>query len=96
MENASREYSYQKVKAQIERQKAKYGWEFIFLGANIDAVEVAYSFGIDASRAQNFHSDSLGTKLNYAVMAETISHFRTNAEINEHWNEEIEADFQSR
>ena len=76
MENASREYSYEKIKSMIENQKEKHGWEFIFLGANIDAVEVANRFGIAKNRAQNFHNDSEGIALNYAVVSEAVTSFR--------------------
>ena len=99
MENASREYSYNKVKAQIMRQKAKYGWEFIFLGANIDAAEAANRFGIDRSRAQNFHNDSKGVKLNYRVVTEAITSLRAAPEgstLDDEWSKEIEEDFKSR
>src|SRR5574344_754855 len=65
MENSSRHYSYDRVKNMVERQKERFGWEFIFLGANIDAVEVAGRFGIKANRAVNYECDSEGTKLNY-------------------------------
>ena len=68
MENASRRYDSEKVKKMIERQKEKYGWEFLFLGANIDAVETAKHFGIGADRAVNYHSDHEGTQLNYEVL----------------------------
>ena len=70
MENASRRYDSEKVKKMIERQKEKYGWEFLFLGANIDAVETAKHFGIGADRAVNYHSDHAGTQLNYEVLSE--------------------------
>ena len=73
MENASRRYDSEKVKQMIERQKAKYGWEFLFLGANIDAVETASQFGIGADRAVNYQCDSEGTALNYEVVSEAIS-----------------------
>ena len=99
MENASREYSYNKVKAQIVRQKAKYGWEFIFLGANIDAAEAANRFGIDRSRAQNFHNDSKGVKLNYHVVTEAIASLRAapaGSTLDDEWSKEIEDDFKSR
>jgi uncharacterized protein YegL len=99
MENASREYSYAKVKSQIKRQKSRYGWEFIFLGANIDAAEVANSFGIDRSRAQNFHNDSAGVELNYRIVSETVASFRSapvGAPLSSEWSKDIEADFQSR
>ena len=99
MENASREYTYDKVKSQIERQKSKYGWEFIFLGANIDAVEVADRFGIARNRAQNFHNDSAGIELNYSAVSKAVSSFRSAREcasIADDWNAEIEADYRRR
>ena len=80
MENASRRYNSEKVKQMIERQKAKYGWEFLFLGANIDAVETASQFGIGADRAVNYQCDSEGTALNYEVVSEAISSVRCPAE----------------
>ena len=73
MENSSRQYSYDKVKKMVERQKEKYHWEFIFLGANIDAAEVAGRFGVDKSRAVTYECDSAGTKLNYQVMGRMVS-----------------------
>ncbi len=76
MENASRQYSYEKVKEMVERQKEKYGWEFLFLGANIDAIDVAGKFGIDSNRALNYVSDHKGTQLNYEVLSKTVSEFR--------------------
>lgn len=76
MENASRKYNYLKVKEMVERQKEKYGWEFLFLGANIDAVEVAGRFGISEERAINYECDSEGTKLNFQVLANTVSAVR--------------------
>ena len=76
MENSSRQYSYEKVKKMVERQKKKYGWEFLFLGANIDAIEVAGRFGIAANRAINYESDRQGTQLNYEVLSRTVSEFR--------------------
>lgn len=79
MENASRKYTADRVKQMIERQKAKYGWEFLFLGANIDAVETARHFGISEDRAVNYHSDGAGTQLNYDVVSEAISSVRCSA-----------------
>lgn len=76
LENASREYSYTKVRAMIEKQKSRYGWEFIFLGANIDAVSEAEKFGIDSSRAAQFHNDKDGIELNYKVVSEAICELR--------------------
>jgi len=75
-ENASRRFSAETVKEQIERQKSKYGWEFIFLGANIDAVEAAGRFGIDEERAVNYVPDSEGINLNFRAMSDTITSFR--------------------
>lgn len=94
-ENASREYSAEKVKAQIELYKKEQGWEFIFLGANIDAVETAAKFGIAPDRAQSFHSDEEGTALNYSVVSKAVARFRTCA-MPAAWNQEIEADFKKR
>ena len=76
MENASQKYTYDKVKKMVERQKKKYNWEFVFLGANIDAVEVAGRFGVEKSRAVRYESDAEGTRLNYKVMSDMISYAR--------------------
>lgn len=75
-ENASRHYSAMQVKKMIKRQKERYGWEFIFLGANIDAVETAGQFGIDADRAVDYVPDHEGTELNFRMMSETVAAFR--------------------
>lgn len=96
MENASREYTVDRVKALIKRQKTKYEWEFIFLGANIDAVETAGHFGISADRAQNYHADSTGVGLNFAVMSNAVASFRESREIPENWDKEIEKDYKRR
>lgn len=76
MENASHSYSYKKVKKMVEKEKKKYGWEFLFLGANIDAIEVAGRFGIGADRAVNYECDKAGTALNYEVLSKTVSAVR--------------------
>lgn len=76
MENSSQCYTYDKVKKMVEEEKTKYGWEFLFLGANMDAIEVAGRFGIDADRAINYECDSEGTRLNYQVLAKTVSAVR--------------------
>ena len=76
MENASRRYNYNKVRRMIERQKEKYNWEFIFLGANIDAAAEASRLGIDASRAARYECDSAGTALNYSVVGDTVAKLR--------------------
>ena len=75
-ENASCHYTYADVKKKVERQKEKYGWEFIFLGANIDAAEVAGKFGFDRRKAYNYESDSAGTRLNYQVLSDAVSRVR--------------------
>lgn len=97
MENSSREYGYNKVRHMIERQKEKYGWEFIFLGANIDAVETAARFGISADHAANYHSDSEGTQLNYKVVSDALSGFRaSSAPISADWKKRIDEDYVKR
>jgi uncharacterized protein YegL len=95
-ENSSREYSSEKVKKMIQHQKSKYGWEFIFLGANIDAVETAKRFGIAPNRAQNYHADSEGVELNFRVMSDTIAKFRACDAMSDNWNEEIQKDYKRR
>ena len=96
MENASRRYSAERVKQMIERQKAQYGWEFMFLGANIDAIETAGRIGIDANRAVNYHSDRKGTRLNYEVVGDAVCCLRERAEIPDDWAERIERDYLER
>ena len=96
MENASRHYDLRRVRAMIERQKARYGWEFLFLGANIDAVDTAARLGIDADRAANFHCDAQGTQLNYEAVSDAVSAMRCAAPLSADWKERIDSDFQSR
>ena len=96
MENASRRYSYEEVRRMIERQKEKYGWEFLFLGANIDAAKEAARFGIREDRAVNYHCDSEGTALNYEVVAETICDVRACRPIQADWKKRIDEDFRKR
>ena len=96
MENASRSYGSGEVKAMIERQKEKHGWEFLFLGANIDAVETAGRFGIGADRAVNYRSDSEGTRLNYEVLSKTVSAVRCSAPLGAEWKERINEDCRNR
>ena len=100
MENASRRYDYEKVRDMVEQQKEKYGWEFLFLGANIDAIQVAGRFGIQKEYAVNFECDSEGTRLNYDVVSRAVSSVRANACLAEAvpacWKEEIEKDYRKR
>ena len=97
MENAIRLYSYERVKMMVERQTERYGWEFLFLGANIDAIKTAGRFGISADRASNYHSYHEGTALNYDVLGDTVLLMRSQASrINADWKKRIEADFEKR
>ena len=96
MENASRRYDSETVKKMIERQKEKYGWEFLFLGANIDAVETARSVGISKDRAVNYRSDREGTALNYEVVSEAISAVRCSAPLKADWKKRIDEDYEKR
>ena len=90
------EFDAAKVRQMIEHQKSKYGWEFIFLGANIDAIEVAGTIGIAASHAASFHADSLGTALNFTVVNEAMTSVRASKPLSANWKTEIEKDFQKR
>ena len=100
-ENSSRRYSYSKVKHMVERQKEKFGWEFLFLGANIDAIAEAGRFGIKADRAVNYHCDSVGTAVNFKALSKAVSKVR-HCEIDElqmelaDWDEEIREDYVQR
>ncbi|HPF19404.1 MAG: hypothetical protein QM215_00885 [Bacillota bacterium] len=97
MENASREYSYDKVRSMIERQKERYGWEFLFLGANIDAAETAARIGIHKDRAVNYHADARGTILNYQVVSRAVCHLRENdGPLDADWKGRIEEDYKTR
>jgi len=96
MENASREYHYEKVRQMVEHQKSKYSWEFIFLGANIDAIATAERFGIGKDRATNYNADSERTLLNYEVISETVSCMRASRPIQENWKKRIDEDFKKR
>ena len=97
MENASRRYGYREVKRLITKQREKYGCEFIFLGANIDAEGEGEKFGIRREMAVNYHSDEKGTELNYRVIGDAISYVRRNkGRIDKHWKDEITEDYENR
>lgn len=96
MENASVCYSSDEVKKMIERQKEEYGWEFLFIGANIDAVETAARFGIGRDRAVNYRADSQGTQVLYDTISAPISAMRANKNIDEDWGKKIEEDHNNR
>lgn len=95
-ENSSKEYNYETIKKMIERQKKQYDWEFIFLGANIDAIAAAKQFGIEEEYASNYVADSAGTELNYQAMNMAISSCRCEGRVDKRWKEEVEKDFQIR
>ena len=96
MENASRRYDYHRVKEMIERQKERHGWEFVFLGANIDAAKEAARFGIDADRAANYHADRRGTGVVYEAMNQLVSCCRAERPLDSNWRSGIDADYDSR
>lgn len=95
-ENASLRYGYAELKRLIERQKERYGWEFLFLGANMDAVAAASRFGIDADRAVRYHCDSAGIALNYEAVGEAILTLREKAALDRDWGARIREDYQKR
>ena len=96
MENASHRYSLDKVKKMIERQKEKYGWEFLFLGANIDAVETAGTLGISADRAATYNADIAGTHILYETVGSAITRVRGCAPLGDDWKLNIEEDRKRR
>lgn len=99
MENASMEYSYSIIKSMIEHEKEKYGWEFMFLGANIDAVSEAEKMGINEDRAVNYSNDSVGVQLNYVTVADTVCLMRSApkmSSVGREWKENIEKDYNER
>ena len=96
MENASRRYDSEKVKKMIERQKEKYGWEFLFLGANIDAAKEAARFGIDAYRSVNYKCDEEGTALNYEVISAAVCSVRSAQPLSADWKRRIDEDVKKR
>ncbi len=96
MENASRHYSADEVRAMVKHEQEKYGWEFLFLGANIDAVETAGRFGISEDRAVNFVNDAMGQALNYAEVSEAVRTVRACAPLTRSWKNRIEKDYQAR
>ena len=96
MENASRRYDYREVKAMIEQMREKYGWEFLFLGANIDAAREAARFGIRPDRAANYHADHRGTEVIYSAVSEAVTAFRAARPLADDWRRSIDSDFESR
>ena len=96
MENASRKYTYDQLKTMIRRQQEKYGWEFIFLGANIDAAKEAARFGIREDRAANYHADSKGTAVIYEAVSEAVCSVRASKPMSADWKRKVDADYRKR
>ena len=96
MENASRRYSYAQLKAMIQRQKEKYGWEFLFLGANMDAAREAARFGIDRDCAVDYNADSEGTAVLYEAVSEAVCNVRACRPMDNRWRRKVDADYQER
>ena len=96
MENASREYTYDRVRRMIGRQKERYGWEFLFLGANIDAAREAARFGIAEDRAANYHADHQGTAVIYEAVSEAVCNVRAARPMTADWKRRVDADFRKR
>ncbi len=96
MENSSHRFSAEQVKKMIERQRERYGWEFIFIGANIDAVETAARYGIDRDRAVNYNADEKGTRVLYDAVAGAVCRVRESRALDADWCEAIDADYKSR
>ena len=95
-ENASRRFTSDEVKEMIERQKEKYGWEFLFIGANIDAVETAARYGISRDRAVNYNADREGTDILYRSVASAVCNLRSSSPLGAKWREELDADYRRR
>jgi len=96
MENASRRYTLSQIKEMVRQQRQKYGWEFLFLGANIDAIEAAGHMGIAPSRAVNYRCDGEGTRLNFDVVGQAVASVRASEPLSAHWKDAIESDFRRR
>ncbi len=95
-ENSSTEYTADKIRSMIEWEKEKYGWEFLFLGANIDAVQTASRYGIGADRAVDYVPDAKGTQLNFEAMAETVACYRMSGQVPDAPMDAIRADKKKR
>ena len=96
MENASREYTYDRVRKMIEHEKEKYGWEFLFLGANMDAAKEAARFGISEDRAANYHADQMGTAVIYEAVSEAVCNVRASRPMSADWKRRVDEDYNKR
>jgi uncharacterized protein YegL len=95
-ENASQHFSYLEIRSMIEKERDRYGWEFIFLGANIDAAAEAGKFGIARDRTAQYHADTKGVEVNFKALGEALKEYRSNGSLSDDWNEAIHKDFKSR
>lgn len=95
-ENASHRYTSEQVKKMIETQKEKFGWEFLFIGANIDAIETAKRYGISNDRAVNYKADENGTRVLYETVADAVCSIRACQPLQSNWSENIDKDFKER
>lgn len=96
MENASGEFNYEQIRKMVKQRKSRFEWEFLFLGANIDATATAERYGITAEKAATYCSDSRGTRLNYKALSCAISEVRANRKLSKKWKEEIDQDYIER
>lgn len=96
MENASHHFTADEVRKMIEHKKEKYGWEFIFIGANIDAVETAGRYGISQDRAVNYHADRKGTAVLYDTVSDAVYSVRKHKAMDERWSMKIDMDNEAR
>lgn len=95
LENASRKYNSRDIKRLIESKKEE-GWEFLFIGANIDAIETANDYGISADRAVNYNADSQGTGVVFEAVSETVAKFRGGQKVAPCWSKKINDDYNNR
>ena len=96
MENSSHQYTAERIKAMIERQKSEYGWEFLFIGANIDAVTTAAKYGISEDRAVNYNADAAGTQIVYEAIEATVGAVRSGKKLSSRWSKSINEDYEKR
>lgn len=96
MENSSHQYTAERIKAMIERQKSEYGWEFLFIGANIDAVTTAAKYGISEDRAVNYNADAAGTQIVYDAIEATVGAVRSGKKLSSRWSKSINEDYEKR
>ncbi len=95
-ENASHRYTADEVRKMIARQREKYGWEFLFIGANIDAVATASRYGIDKDRAVNYNADAQGTKVVYEAVSQAVTNVRNHKPLSADWGKAINEDYSKR